>query len=177
MRETKKSLFLELAQPDKKGFTSAVPVTKFTGHYASLRFGNGGDWARDDGSLARRFNIRRNKERGRIVSVELQGFKKNPISKSINAAIAREIRTMPCVILGTGTVEVDHKDGRRDGPRLNDPKRQTIDDFQPLSKPANNAKRNHCKRCRQTNHRFDATTLGFPISQVRGDGVYNGTCG
>lgn len=173
---TKKELFLELAKPDTNGFSRAVSVDEFTGRYAGLVFGNGGSWARDDGGLAKQYNIRRHKDGGRIVAVELQGYKKNPIDKTINATIARQIRRRPCVILGTGDVEVDHKDGRRDDPRLNDPNRQTAADFQPLSKPANNAKRTHCKRCRETNRRFDATTLGFPVAQVLGNGEYNGTC-
>ena len=176
MPPSKGELFLELAQPDERGFSRPVLIDEFTGRYEGLRFGNGASWARDDGGFAKQYNIRRNKQGGRIVSVALQGIKKNPIDKRINPDIAREIRKHKCVILATGTVEVDHKDGRRDDPRLNNPKLQTINDFQPLSKPANNAKRNHCKRCRETNRRFDATLLGFPVSQVRGNGTYNGTC-
>jgi len=74
--------------------------------------------------------------------------------------------------LGTSKPECDHKDGRRDDPRLNDPKLVTIDDFQPLSKAANNAKKQHCKECRSTNKRFDAKRLGYSISQWAGNGKY-----
>lgn len=176
MPPTKSELFLELAKPDAEGFSRKVSVDEFNGHYEGLRFGNGASWARDDGGLAKKFNIRRHKSGLRIIAVELQGYKKTPIEKAINPKIAREIRKRRCVVLGISEVEVDHKDGRRDDPRLNDPKRQTIDDFQPLSKAVNNAKRNHCKRCRETNRRFDATTLGFHVAQERGDGTYNGTC-
>lgn len=52
----------------------------------------------------------------------------------------------------------------------------TIDDFQPLSKAANNAKRQHCKNCRDTNLRFDAKKLGYRVSQVKGNGKYRGSC-
>ena len=51
-----------------------------------------------------------------------------------------------------------------------------LDDFQPLSKAANNAKRQHCKRCRETGRRFDAKRLGYRVSQFKGNGVYNGMC-
>ena len=74
---SKAALFLELAQPDSLGFSRSVPVSEFTGQYARLQFGNGGDWIRKDGSLAKRFNIRRHPEgTGRITHVELQGFRK-----------------------------------------------------------------------------------------------------
>ena len=59
MSFTKAELFLELAKPDQDGFSRVVPTSEFTGEYASLLFGNGAGWARDDGGLAKRFNIRR----------------------------------------------------------------------------------------------------------------------
>lgn len=63
-----------------------------------------------------------------------------------------------------------------DDPRLSDINKVTIDDFQPLSKAANDAKRQHCVECRETGIRFDAKRLGYSVSQVRGNGLYNGTC-
>ncbi len=176
MPPSKAELFLELAKPDEHGFSRPVPVSKFTGRYANLVFGNGGSWARDDGGLAQKYNIRRNKEGGKIVSVQLQGKKKSPILKAIRADIKAHYRGKRCVVLDTGKTECDHKDGRRDNPRLNDTTQQTIEDFQSLSKAANNAKRQHCKRCRETGDRYDARVLGYPVSQVKGNGRYNGTC-
>ena len=82
-----------------------------------------------------------------------------------------------CAVLWVGNAtEVDHKDGRRDDPRLADPSQVELDDFQPLSKAANNAKRQHCKECRTTGNRFDAKQLGYSVGQVKGNGKYNGTC-
>ena len=176
MPQSKADLFLELAKPDNRGFSRAVSVDEFTGRYAGLGFGNGASWARDDGGLARQFNIRRHKKGGKIVSVELQGKKKVPIQKTIRADIKSHYRDKRCVVLDTGQTECDHKDGRRDDPRLNDPEQQTLEDFQPLSKAANNAKRQHCKRCRETGRRYDARSLGYPVAQVLGNGKYNGTC-
>ena len=45
-----------------------------------------------------------------------------------------------------------------------------------LSKAANNAKRQHCKECRATDKRFDAKLLGYSVGQVKGNGVYEGSC-
>ena len=50
---SKAALFIELAKPDEYGFSRAVPITEFVGKYAVLQFGNGGDWIRKDGRLAR----------------------------------------------------------------------------------------------------------------------------
>ena len=171
-------MFLELAKPNDKGFSRAVSVSEFVGRYEGLKLGNGGSWCRDDGSsLAKKYNIRRNKAGGKITSIELQGFKKIPIKKQIRADIKRHYKLQRCVVLDTGSnIECDHKDGRRDDPRLNDPQQQTFDDFQPLSKAVNNAKRQHCKECRDTGKRYDAKKLGYPVSQVAGNGLYNGTC-
>ena len=170
------ALFLELAQPNQQGFSREVAIGEFEGKYQKLQLGNGGSWCRDDGPLARKYNIRRHKSGGKIVAVELQGYKKLAIEKPIPAWIRAELQHQRCVVLDTSTVEIDHKDGRRDDPRLNDPSNVSLDDFQPLSKAANNAKRQHCKQCRESNRRYDAKRLGFPISQYAGNGLYNGTC-
>jgi len=173
---SKAALFLELARPDKEGFSRKVAISEFVGSYEGLRLGNGGSWCRDDGPLAKRYNIRRNKTGGRIVSVELQGYKKVAIEKPIPSWIRKRLAGERCAALDIANVEIDHKDGRRDDPRLADPQRLTLGDFQPLSKAANNAKRQHCKACRATNRRYDARRLGFPIAQFKGNGQYNGTC-
>ena len=54
--------------------------------------------------------------------------------------------------------EIDHRWGRKDSPlysRINDTKEQTIDDFQLLSHSHNQFKREKCKKCTETNKRFD----------------------
>lgn len=170
------ALFLELAQPDADGFSRRVSTEEFVGDYERLRLGNGGSWCRDDGSLARKFNIHRIKEKGKIVAVQLTGPKKQPILKPIPADIKAAITAQRCAVLNTSGPECDHKDGRRDDPRLTDPAQVTIDDFQPLSKAANNAKRQACRECRETGQRFDATVLGFAIAQFKGNGTYRGSC-
>ena len=49
---------------------------------------------------------------------------------------------------------------------------QRLSDFQPLSKSANDAKRQHCKMCTRTNKRFDARKLGFEKSFTVGNIEY-----
>jgi len=85
-----------------------------------------------------------------------------------------EISQQRCIILGTNRscdhkVEVDHKDGRKDNERIMNTSTQVLEDFQPLSKPANDAKRQFCKKCKETNLRYDAKLLGYSVSFTFGD--------
>ena len=175
-RDSKAQLFLELAEPNDKGFSRDVPITEFQGRYAGLKLGNGGSWCRDDSGLGAKFNINRIKQGNRIVAIALHGFRKQEIGKVIPRHVRTALQGKRCAVLGTSNPEIDHKDGRRDDPRYNDPESLTGDDFQPLSKAANNAKRQICKECRETNKRFDAKRLGYRVSQVQGNGVYRGSC-
>ena len=52
---------------------------------------------------------------------------------------------------------------------------QTLDDFQPLSKAANDAKRQFCKECRKTKRRYDAKQLGYPMSYYKGNELHDGS--
>lgn len=51
---------------------------------------------------------------------------------------------------------------------------QHLSDFQPLSKAANDAKRQFCKECKQTGIRYDAKQLGYPMSYYKGSARHNG---
>ena len=51
---------------------------------------------------------------------------------------------------------------------------QKLSDFQPLSKAANDAKRQFCKECIATGIRYDATKLGYPMSYYKGEAEHNG---
>ena len=169
-------LFLELAEPDEFGFSRVVKREEFVGKYEPLDTPNGSSWSRRESSLANKYNIRKTYKGGKVASYELHGFNKSPVKKPVPKKIIDEIKVQNCKVLAISRVETDHKDGRLDDPRLSDPTKVTIDDFQPLSKGANNAKRQHCKECRNTDKRFDARRLGYSISQVRGNGTYEGSC-
>lgn len=181
LKTTKGDLFIELARGvDSDGFTRKVPVTEFKDKYLILRFGNGADWARSDGALGKKFNIARFKEGAgnAITHVQLQGFNKSPnIDRRIKNKIRVKIQSKRCSVLAISKdIEVDHKDGRYDDNLVSNLSTQSIDQFQPLSKAVNYAKRQHCKICKSTGQRFDARQLGYPVSQVKGNGKYRGTC-
>ncbi len=176
-RNSKPFLFVELAKPDENGYSRKVNISEFIEEYETLKFGNGGDWCRSDGTLAKRYNLDRIKDKGAIIAVQLFGFNiKNKISKQIRNDITKEITSQKCAILNIGNVEVDHKDGRRDDFENYKPENQHPDQFQPLSAATNKAKRQHCKDCRDTNKRFDASVLGYSRSTWTGDLNYRGTC-
>jgi hypothetical protein len=167
--------FLEICQIDyKTGYSKLILVDVLDEH--GLKTTNGGDWCRTDGTLGRYFNINRVKEKGRISGVQLMGYKKNSFSNKINNEIREFYQKLNCRILAVGGkfIEIDHKDGRKDHFEM--PEEQTIDDFQPLHRNANIAKRQHCKVCKNTNIRFDAKTLGYSVSQWIGNIEYNGSC-
>jgi hypothetical protein len=172
-KDTKNSLFLELAQPDENGISRWVSVKEFVGRYESLRFGNGADWARSDGNLARKFVLERDNTQtvgNSVDRIRLNGFKTEDFgSNQIRADIKRDIKQKRCVILGTSNPEADHKNGRKDNPRVMNLLTQVKDDFQPLSKAANDAKRQICKMCKATDIRYDAKKLGYPISVTKGN--------
>src|SRR5690606_3923573 len=88
-------------------------------------------------------------------------------------------RNQNCVMLGINgnsentKIEIDHKDGRKDNDRVSNMKTQKFEDFQPLSKAANDAKRQICKRCKETNKRWNAKNLkGNPYPFYEGDENY-----
>ena len=177
--DSKNALFIELAKPNKSGFSRVVSVKEFIGKYQRLIFTNGADWARTDGTLAKYYKVIRHKrgKGNKTTHVELRGYAEVSKQKPIPTGIRREITAKRCVVLDTGKPECDHKNGRPDDePRLSNVRLVTMDDFQPLSKHANDAKRQHCKNCRNTGIRFDATRLGYSVSQVIGGKEYVDTC-
>ena len=173
---TKTDLFLKLASPDKNGISRWVNVSEFTGEYAELKFGNGASWARKESTLAKKYIIEFDKSitpGNGIDRIRLNGFNDNDFSQHINAEIKRTIKSRRCVVLGTSNPEVDHKNGMKNESRVMRNENQRLSDFQPLSKAANDAKRQFCKECRRTGIRFDAKLLGYPMSYYAGGKPHN----
>lgn len=176
--------FLELAKPDINGYSRAVNISEFVGNYSDLRFGNGADWARSSSLIAKTFNvefIKSDNVGSPTVAIKLNGFNQS-LSKThtqnIRADIKKEISSKRCVVLGTNRscdhkTEVDHKDGRKNDARVMNTSTQKLEDFQPLSKPANDAKRQFCKICKETGKRYDAKNLGYSVSFVFGGLKYD----
>ena len=88
--------------------------------------------------------------------------------------IREALRGRRCVVLGTSKPEIDHKNGWKNDVRVMTPATQRLEDFQPLSKAANDAKRQFCKECRKTGKRFDARRLGYPVGWYAGGEAHVG---
>ncbi len=175
---TKIELFEELAQIDENGYSRWVSVDEFVGKYQGLQLLNGAGWSRDDGPFGRKYKIERDKGRtpgNRTDAIRTVGFNDgDPYSAYIDPAIKRIIQAKRCVILGTSNPEVDHKNGMKNEGRVMMNEEQRLEDFQPLSKAANDAKRQFCKECRSKGIRYDAKLLGYPISYYQGIAQHNG---
>ena len=168
---TKTELFIKLAQPDENGVSRWVSVAEFVGEYACLTFGNGASWARKESTLAKKYVIEFDKSISSgngIDRIRLNGFNSGDYSQYIRADIKKAIKSRRCVVLGTSNPEVDHKNGMKNEGRVMRNEEQRLEDFQPLSKAANDAKRQFCKECRRTGLRYDAKQLGYPMSFYEG---------
>lgn len=173
---TKTELFIKLAQPDANGVSRWVSAREFVGEYADLKFGNGASWARKESTLAKRYIIEFDKSitpGNGIDRIRLNGFNDGDHSQHIRADIKRAIKARRCVVLGTSNPEVDHKNGMKNEDRVMRNEDQRLEDFQPLSKAANDAKRQYCKECMRTGIRYDAKKLGYPMSYYKGGATHN----
>jgi len=179
----KKELFIELAKPDKNWISRWVNTSEFVDDYSQLELLNWLSWGRRSSSLAKKYIIEVDKTKTsgvKIDRIRLNWFnnsKTKHITQSIRADIKKEIWKKRCIVLGTNRscdhkVEVDHKDGRKENLEIMNTKTQTIDDFQPLSKPANDAKRQFCKKCKETWIRYDAKKLWYTISYTKWKAEY-----
>lgn len=173
---TKTELFIKLAQPNENGFSRWVDISEFVGEYACLTFGNGASWARKESTLAKKYIIEFDKSitpGNGIDRIRLNGLNNGDYSQHIRADIKRTIKAQRCVVLGTSNPEVDHKNGMKNEDRVMRNEDQRLEDFQPLSKAANDAKRQYCKECRRTGIRYDAKKLGYPMSYYKGGATHN----
>lgn len=183
---SKPYLFVKLANPDENGQSRWVSKEEFVGEYSSLMFQNGADWCRKESTIAKYYYIEFDKSitpGNGVDRIRLNGYKKEEDrigSQTIRADIKNYYKKKRCVILYTSNPEVDHKNGWKNDTAMNI-KTQRLEDFQPLSKAANDAKRQFCKECRKTNKRFDAKNIGHPISYYKGtenhEGDENGCIG
>lgn len=180
---TKTELFLELAKPNEKGISRWVKTSEFVGLYKDLQLGNGGSWCRASSSLAKKYIVEFDKSLtsgNSIDAVRLNGFNVNKtFSQNIRSEIKDYYKNKNCVMLGiqgiseNTKIEIDHKDGRKNDWRVSDIKTQKLEDFQPLCKAANDAKRQICKKCKETDKRWNAKNLkGNPYSFYEGDENY-----
>lgn len=176
-KETKTDMFLRLAKPNDEGISRWVSCDEFVGEFADLKFGNGASWARKESTLAKRYVIEFDKSispGNGIDRVRLNGFNNGEYSQHIRSDIKKAVSSRRCIVLGTSNPEVDHKNGMKNEDRVMKNEEQRLSDFQPLSKAANDAKRQFCKECRRTGIRYDAKQLGYPMSYYKGEAKHNG---
>ena len=180
---TKTELFLELAKPNKNGVSRWVLANEFVGKYKDLQLGNGGSWCRASSSLGKKYLIEFDKSitsGNSIDAIRLIGINTaQTFNQNIRQDIKEYYKNQNCVMLGINgnsentKIEIDHKNGRKDDHRISNTKTQKLEDFQPLTKAANDAKRQICKRCKETNLRWNAKNLkGNPYSFYEGDENY-----
>lgn len=175
-KKTKIELWEQLAKPNEKGETRWVSVDEFVGEYVGLQLLNGAGWSRDDGAFGRKYIIERDKSRtpgNKTDAIRTTGFADNKNNAYIASDIKKAIQSQRCVVLGTSNPEVDHKNGMKNEDRVMQNKDQKLSDFQPLSKAANDAKRQYCKECKATGERYDAKRLGYPMSFYAGKKHHN----
>jgi len=126
------------------------------------------------------YNLEENKEllqnfnANAVAAYKLIGLRSNNniVTRTINVIIKKHFENKLCCLTGVSDIEIDHKNGRYNNPRVNNTETQTIEDFQALSKHCNDAKRQHCKNCKSTNKRFDAKLLGYNYSYKSGTSDY-----
>lgn len=185
---TKTELFIKLANPNANGVSRWVLVSEFVGEYQALKLGNGGSWCRASSSLAKQYRVEFDKSvtaGNAIDAIRLNGFNSQTnFNQNIRQDIKDFYKNQNCVMLGINgnsentKIEIDHKDGRKNNERVSNLKTQTLDDFQPLSKSANDAKRQICKKCKETNKRWNAKNLkGNPYAFYQGDENYTDELG
>jgi hypothetical protein len=176
---TKVEMFLKVAQPDENGKTKLWLYSELETKFPGVEFQtkNGGDWCRSDGQL-KNYIIHREKIKNKTIGIRLDGFREETIQKSIRNDIKLAIKKQKCCVTDVGGefIECDHKNGRYDEKLYAKVEDQKIDDFQPLHRNVNLSKRTHCKKCEESNFRYDATKLGYSQGWVHGNHIFNGTC-
>ncbi len=177
-KETKAKLFIKLAKPDENWVSRRVKKSEFIWEYSDLYFENWCSRWRSDWPLAKKYIIERrygiNSKWVKSVSeIRLNWFSNDDLWQAIRTDIKKFYKAKRCVVLWTSNPEVDHKDWRKNNAQVMRTRSQKFDDFQPLSKAANDAKRQFCKECKRTNKRYDAKLLWYPISFTKWDENYS----
>jgi hypothetical protein len=175
---TQLELFLELAKPDENGVSRRIYAYEFVGRYSCLRSGNGYKWPE---RLQGSYEFTRD-GRGDDWSIKLTGFCNKEVTRGIRREIHDIISRRSCEHTGysnlsSDRIEVDHRNGRYDDERVLNLDTQRLDDFMALSRRANLQKREHCKKCKIYDFRFDARKLGYNVGWVEGREYYEDEVG
>ena len=180
MEKTPCDIFIEnYVRPD--GNSDLIMVEELVEKYGEcFKSNNGCQWARkgsklDNLYILKRYNAKELGIKGiawnRVVAIQTFGHREDREYHSIPPSVYTALKGKPCSVLGiiTSDMEADHKNGKYDTLGTE------IKDYQPLTKAANDAKREHCKRCNATGCRFKASTLGYIRDFTEGD-EHSTTC-
>ena len=137
--------FLANFPPNENGWTEIVTLEQLEAINPKFNTKNGCSWGRSDASWLKPYNFKRfhaNEMGGKgnkTIAFQIQGFKESSKNRAIPNEVRKALKDKPCVVLGvkSGEMEIDHKNGRYDQENY------TINDFQPMTKAVNDAKRQH----------------------------------
>lgn len=138
---------------------------------------NGVPYLRRDSPICRKYLVERVYDQTRrcLHGFRLIGFNQNVyFARSIPQGIRQQVlQKYECKCAWCGSkdrLEVDHKNGRYNSVM------NKIDDFQLLCKSCNDKKRERCKKCTESNKRFDAKDVSkhlYKCSYLQGNCKYN----
>ncbi len=154
-------------------FSKKISIEELKNIHPGFESSNGCQWARSDVSyLGKKYVIKRIHKGNRVYEVQMDGPNKNSMKRYrfIRADIREYFVKQNCAILDiSSNIEIDHKNGRYDELTNTSLETQKKSEFQPLCKAANDAKRQHCRECREKGKRYDARNLGFSFGWIAGD--------
>lgn len=175
MKKSAAVIFIENYIDPETGYSEIIFLDDLiAAHGKKFMCNNGCQWARKGSKLTNEYQFQRfnAKEMGvegvrsnKIVAVQAQGFKEKKENHQIPKEIYTQLKDEKCAVLyvETSDMEIDHKNGKYDSEKY------AIEDFQRMTKAANDAKREHCKRCNSSGCRFKASVLGYSVDFIEGD--------
>lgn len=113
-----------------------------------------------------------------IYMIKVYGIQDLSSSRPIRKDIRAALENSACIVCGTRhSIEIDHKNGLYNDPRVLNTQTQTIDDFQPLCKHCNDQKRQTYCEMKKTGKRYPVTNIPslkiYNIDFIQGNEEYN----
>lgn len=73
--------FLEIAKPNKDGYSDIIYIKDLIKINPKFALSNGGSWCRSDGTLGNMFIIKKIKDKNKIIGIQLMSINENPVNK------------------------------------------------------------------------------------------------